>query len=233
MTSAENHLERAQPQPVGVDRAMLDRALGGWRGLIDSGVPAAVFVLVYMLNGLQLRPAVLAAVGSGVAIALWRLVRRQDLQQVAAGFAGVAISALVASRTGRAEDFFLMGLLINVGYCLAHVVSIVVRWPLVGLIVGYFREDPTGWRADGRQYRAYATASWIWAAMFGVRLLVQLPLYAVGAVGALGVAKLVMGWPLFLLAAYLTYRVIKPVVAEADLRQSVGLAEPGLEPEAS
>lgn len=217
-----------QPQPVGVDRAMLDRALGGWRGLVDSGVPAAVFVLAYMLTSQQLRPSVVAAVGSGIAIALWRLVRREELQQVAAGFAGVAISAFVASRTGRAEDFFLMGLLINVGYFLAYVVSILVRWPLIGLVVGYFREDPTGWRADGQQYRAYATASWIWAAMFGVRLLVQLPLYWVGAVGALGVAKLVMGWPLFLLAAYLTYRVIKPVVAGAESQR--GLVETSLEP---
>lgn len=224
--------EEETAQPVGVDRAMLDRALGGWRGLIDSGVPAAVFVAAYMLSG-QLRPSVVAAVGSGAAIALWRLFRREDLQQVAAGFAGVAISALVASRTGRAEDFFLMGILINVGYCLAYVVSIIVRWPLIGLVVGYFREDPTGWRADPGQYRAYVTASWIWAAMFGLRLLVQLPLYVTGAVGSLGAAKLVMGWPLFLLAAYLTYRIIKPVLASADVPAPAGLAKANLEPEAS
>ncbi|MGB8021598.1 MAG: DUF3159 domain-containing protein [Candidatus Nanopelagicales bacterium] len=231
MSAAEDRMDQAQQ--VGVDRAMLDRALGGWRGLIDSGVPAAVFVGAYMLNGQQLRPAVMAAVGSGVAIALWRLLRRQDLQQVAAGFAGVAISAFVASRTGRAEDFFLLGILINVGYCLAYVVSILMRWPLIGLVVGYFREDPTGWRADQRQYRAYLTASWIWAAMFGLRLVVQLPLYVTGAVGPLGVAKLVMGWPLFLLASYLTYRVIKPVLSDAEVPAPAGLARASLEPEAS
>lgn len=222
-----------EPEAIGVDRAMLDKAVGGWRGLIDSGLPAAVFVIVYMAMDQALRPALVAAVGSGAAIALWRLLRREPLQQVLAGFFGVAISAFVATRTGRAENFFLMGILINIGYGLAYLVSILVRWPLMGLIVGYFRGDPTGWRDDRRQYAAYLTTSWIWVGMFGLRLLVQLPLYWAGAVGALGAAKLALGWPLFLLAAYLTYRIVHPVIghdaaakgpAPAELRS--GQVEP-------
>lgn len=212
-----------EPESIGVDRAMLDKAIGGWRGLVDSGLPVVVFVGVYMLTGQQLRPSVLAAVGSGVVIAAWRLIRRESLQQVLAGFFGVAISAFVASRTGRAEDFFVMGILINIGYGLAYLVSILVRWPLMGLIVGYFRGDATGWRDDPRQYAAYATASWIWVVMFGLRLAVQLPLYWAGAVGMLGAAKILMGWPLFLLAAYLTYRVLHPVLAAHPAR--AGAAE--------
>jgi hypothetical protein len=222
------------PEPardqIGVDRAMLDRAIGGWRGLIDSGVPTALFLVAYVATGQQLRLSLLAAVGAGVVIAAWRLVRRESLQQVLAGFFGVAVSAFVAARTGRAEDFFVLGILINLAYGLAYLVSILVRWPLMGLIVGYFRGDATGWRDDPQQYAAYATSSWIWVGMFGLRLTVQLPLYLAGAVGLLGTAKLAMGWPLFLLAAYLTYRVIHPVLAGATARAE----EPGgLEPEAS
>lgn len=220
-------------EPIGVDRAMLDRAIGGWRGVIDSGLPAAVFVIAYIVTGSQLRPSVIAAVGSGLAIALWRVVRREPLQQVASGFVGVVISAFVATRTGRAEDYFLVGILINAGYCLAYLVSILVRWPLMGLVVGTFRGDPTGWRSEPRQYAAYATTSWIWAAMFAIRLVVQLPLYVAGAVGALGVAKLALGWPLFLLAAYLSYRIIHPVLAEVDAEREAAVVERGLEPEAS
>jgi hypothetical protein len=226
------HPTHQAPEQIGVDREMLDRAVGGWRGMIDSGVPTVVFVVAYVVTSQQLRPSLVAAVAAGLVIALWRLARHESLQQVLAGFFGVAVSALVATRTGRAENFFLMGIVINVAYGMAYLVSILVRWPLMGLIVGYFRGDATGWRDDPRQYAAYATTSWIWAAMFGLRLVVQLPLYWAGAVGLLGAAKLLMGWPLFLLAAYLTYRILHPVLSAASARAQQA-AEPGaLEPEA-
>lgn len=205
-------------QALGVDRAMLDQAVGGWRGMIDSGLPAAVFVIAYVVTAQQLRLSLVAAVFSGAVIAVLRLVRREPQQQVAAGFMGVAISAFIATRTGRAEDFFLVGIVINVVYLIGYGVGTAFRWPPLGLIVGYFRGDATGWRSDPRQYRAYATASWIWAGMFAVRLLVQVPIYVLGAVELLGVAKLVMGWPLFLLCAYLSYQIIHPVLREVDSR---------------
>ena len=218
---------------LGVDRAMLDQAIGGWRGMIDSGLPAAVFVIAYLATSQQLRPTVIAALVSGAVIAVVRLARRESLQQVVAGFFGVAISAFVATRTGRAENYFLIGILINVAYMLAYAISCIVRWPLLGVIIGYVRGDATGWRADPRQYRAYATASWIWVAMFGLRLVIQLPMYFAGAVGMLGVAKLVLGWPLFLLAAYLSYRIIHPVLKQVE--SEAALLEPsvGLEPESA
>jgi hypothetical protein len=237
----EHHHEHHAPPPaveaIGVDRALLDQAIGGWRGLIDSGVPTAVFVAAYIATGQQLRPSLVAAVAAGLLIALVRLARREPLQQVLAGFVGVAISAFVAERTGQAANYFLMGILINIGYGAAYLVSILARWPLMGLVVGYFRGDATGWRSDRRQYVAYLTASWIWVALFGLRLLVQLPLYLAGAVGLLGAARLLMGWPMFLLAAYLTYRVLHPVLAPADARlhqaAPEGLVEPARpEPEA-
>ena len=57
------------------------------------------------------------------------------MQQVLAGFFGVAVSAYVASRTGQAEDFFVIGIAINVVYGLAYLISILVRWPLLGLVM--------------------------------------------------------------------------------------------------
>jgi hypothetical protein len=206
----------AADDSLGVDREMLDKAIGGWRGMIDSGLPAAVFVVAYLVTSQQLRPSVIAALVSGTIIAVVRLARHESLQQVVAGFFGVAISAFVATRTGRAENFFLVGILINVAYLLAYAVSCLVRWPLLGVVVGYVRGDATSWRQDPRQYRAYATASWIWAGMFALRLAIQLPLYFTGAVGMLGVAKLALGWPLFLLAAYVSYRIIHPVLQVVD-----------------
>ena len=149
------------------------------------------------------------ALGAGAVIALWRLLRRQSLQQVLGGFGGVALSAFIAGRTGNAADFFLPGLLINLAYGLAFAISALVRWPLVGLGVGAATGDLTGWRKDPQLRRAYYIATWLWAGMFGLKLAVQLPLYFAELVGALGIAKIVMGWPLMLIVGLITYRLVK------------------------
>jgi hypothetical protein len=189
--------------------------------LIDSGLPTIVFVTVYALNGQVLGPALLAALGCGAVLAVVRLARREKLANVVAGFVAVGIAAWLANRTGRAEDYFLPGILINGAYVLAYLVSILVRWPLLGVLVGLATGEGMGWRQVPFLLRAYTLASWFWVAMFGARLAVQLPLYLSGEVVALGVARVVMGWPLFLLCLWMSWIVIKraraaQVAAEAD-----------------
>lgn len=196
---------------------LMASAIGGWRGLIDGSLPAAVFLVVYVVDGRALAPAIWAAVGAGVVIAILRLARRQSLQQVVSGFIGVAFSAWLVSRTGRAEDFYLPGLLINVGYAIGLSISCLVGHPLLGYGVGAATGDVTGWRRVPEQRRAYTLATWFFVAVFVLRLVVQLPLYLAGQVEALGVARLVMGWPLFALAAFLSFRVIKRARDEAPV----------------
>jgi hypothetical protein len=196
---------------------LMANAIGGWRGLIDSSVPGAVFLIVYLVNGNKLSQAVWAAVAAGALIAVLRLVRRQSLQQVVSGFVGIAFCAWLASRTGKAEDFYLPGILINVAYAVGLSVSCLVGHPLLGYGVGAATGDITGWRGVPEQRRAYALATWFFAAVFATRVAVQVPLYLAGWVGPLGVAKLALGWPLFALAAYLSYRVITKARAEAPI----------------
>jgi hypothetical protein len=196
---------------VRAETLLLERAIGGWRGIIDSGVPTLVFVVAYLVTTQNLRSSVIAAVVAGIVIVGWRLARREPLQQVLAGFAGVAISAFVANATNRPEDYFLPGFLQNLGYGSAFLISILVRWPLLGVVLGYLTGDGTAWRSDVALRRTYAAASWIWVCLFFGRLAVQVPLYFAGAVGALGVVKIVMGVPLYIAAAYFTYRLLKPV----------------------
>ncbi|HQR80512.1 MAG TPA: DUF3159 domain-containing protein [Actinomycetota bacterium] len=213
-----------QAAPAHPEAVLLERAIGGWRGMLDSGLPSVVFLLVYLLNGRVLQPALIAALGTGGLILVWRLFRKQPLTQVLAGFAGVAISAYVSSRTGQARDFFLWGLIVNVAYGSAFLVSLAVRWPLMGVVVGAITGDPTGWRGDAELRRVFAAATWVWVLVFGGRILVQVPLYLAGWVGALGVAKIIMGWPLFLFGAYVTYRLLRPVFAQKRLSEAAGEA---------
>ncbi|MSO26815.1 MAG: DUF3159 domain-containing protein [Candidatus Nanopelagicales bacterium] len=223
MVSEQNEstpIEYETKADVRAETVLLERAIGGWRGIIDSGVPTAVFVVGYLVTGQNLGWSVGVAVVAGLLIALWRIVRREPLQQVLAGFAGVLISALVAKWTGRPEAYFLPGFLQNLAYGSAFLISIVIGWPLLGVVLGYFTGDGTAWRHDRPLRRIYAAASWIWVALFFGRLAVQVPLYLLGAVGALGVVKILMGIPLYIAAAYFTYRLLGPIWAKKRASKS-------------
>jgi Protein of unknown function (DUF3159) len=187
----------------------LIRAFGGWGGLLDAGVPGLAFVLVYTAFDHDLRLALITALALGAVFAVVRVLRRDPLQNVIGGFVGVAIAAAIANATGRAEDFYLPGLFINAGYALAYLIANLVRWPLIGVIVGLAAGWGTTWRQDPVMLRAFTRAGWIWVGFFALKLAVQLPLYLAGNVVALGVARVAMGWPLWLLVLWLTYVVVK------------------------
>lgn len=226
--SSESQSEHETVADVKAERLLLERAIGGWRGIIDSGLPTVTFVIIYVVMGSNanaLRTALWCAIGVGAIVVIWRLIRRQPLQQVIAGFVGLAISAWFASRTGRAEDYFVRGLLTNLAYGVAFLISILVRWPLLGIAMGYLTGEGTKWRKDVQLRRTYAAASWIWVGLFFGRLAVQAPLYFAGAVAPLGVVNILMGWPLFLGAAYFTYRVLAPIYRSRRAAQSP--SEPG------
>lgn len=189
-------------------RTDLLSAMGGPQGVADASAPALAFVIAYTATE-RISTAAWAAIVVGAIFAGVRIFRREPLQFALAGFVGVAIAAFIASRTGRAEDFFLPGLLLNAGYATAYLVSIAIRWPLLGVILGPINGEGMSWRSDPEQVRLYTRASWIWVGVFVLRLAVQLPLYLAGAVLALGIARTAMGIPIFLVAIWLSYLVLR------------------------
>jgi len=193
----------------------LTDAVGGPLGIAESALPSVAFVATYTASGQDTRAALVVAVALGVVFAVARIVRGKTVQFALSGLAGLALSAYVVSRTGKAEDFFLPGLLANAGYALAYLISILVRWPLLGIIVATLRGQKMDWRQDPVQLRAYSRASWIWVALFSLRLAVQLPLYLAGAPTALGVARIAMGVPLFAVGIWLSWLILRPREAPA------------------
>lgn len=69
------------------------------------------------------------------------------------------------------------------------------------------RRDP----ARAAEHRRHRAATAVLAAMFALRLAVEVPLYLAGAagVGALGVARLVLGLPLFALTAWFVWLLVR------------------------
>jgi hypothetical protein len=204
-----------EARPVGHDdHVSLQAAFGGKAGLLDAGLPGVIFVLSYTLTGRDLSLALIIALASAAVLSVVRIVQRRSLQFALSGFLGVGIAAFIASRTGRAEDFYLPGLLYNAGYGLAFLISIVLRWPIIGVMLSLITQAGTSWRKDPVLVRAYTRASWVWVGMFLIRLAVQLPLYLIGedALVALGFARVALGVPLYLVVLWVTYRVLKASV---------------------
>lgn len=188
-------------------------AAGGVRGIAESVLPGLVFLVAFTLT----RDLTVALVGSVAMAAIFlvaRLIQRTPLTQALAGIAGVALSAFLAMKTGKAENYYLVGFITNGAYILAMVISIAVRWPVLGLLFGYARNEGVRWRDKPERLRAYRVATWIVVAVMAARLVVQLPLYLTEHVDALGAMRLIMGVPLYAFGLWIAWLVSRPVTKE-------------------
>ncbi|MBM7504952.1 DUF3159 domain-containing protein [Agromyces aurantiacus] len=185
-------------------------ALGGIRGLAEAILPGLVFLIVYTFTR-ELVWALAASVGLAIVFTIARLATRSQPTQAIAGLVGVAASAALSLWTGRAEDNYVIGFYTNAAYAIALLVSLLVRWPLVGLVVGFLMGDGTAWRGRKRTYRAMQFLTLVWFGMFVARLVVQLPFYFAGNVEALGATRLLMGVPLYALLLVFSWLVVRAV----------------------
>lgn len=178
----------------------LAEAIGGVRGVIDSGAPAVLFVIVAAVS--TLRAAVFSALALAVVLAVVRLARREPLRYALSGSIGVGISAYVALRMGKAEGFFLPGIAVNAVYGSVFLGSVLIRRPLVGVIVRALgRPEPQG--------RVAVATTLLWAGVFASRAAVQGALYLAGQPGWLAAVRIGMGWPLTFLALAATAAAVR------------------------
>jgi hypothetical protein len=198
--------EPGKPQTTDKD---FFHALGGWGALLDIGLPWIAFLIVYAASDHDLTLALIVAVACGAAVALLRVIRKEPLRNVAGGFVGVLISAWVANRTGNAEDVYLPGLLMNLGYGALYLITVLIRWPLFGVLYGVITQTGTAWRKDSAMLKGFSRATMVFVGLFAIRLIVQVPLYLTESLNALGIAKVGLGLPFYALALWLAYAVLR------------------------
>ncbi|MFC4949689.1 DUF3159 domain-containing protein [Pseudonocardia sp. GCM10023141] len=197
---AEPRTEEIAPvdEPAEREFPTILEQMGGIEGMVVSTIPVAVFVVVNIVASLQ--PALIASLATGVAVAIYRIVRRQPLQPAIGGLFAVGVAAFIAYKTGEARGFYLPGLITSAALGLAFLVSVIVRWPLAGVVWHGIKGEGQSWRENPRMLRAYMWASVGWTIVFALRLVVQGFLYNADAETLLGIARLAMGYPLFGLA---------------------------------
>jgi hypothetical protein len=202
-------LGQVAPGEVPTAGALL-KAVGGVRGLAESILPGLGFLVSYSLTT-NLLLSVLAPVALAIVFVVLRLAMRTPLTQALVGILGIAISAVLALVTGRAENNFVPGIVINAVSLVVLLVSIAVRWPLIGVVVGFLTNEGADWKRDRAKCRVLLLATWLWAGLFALRLAVELPLYLARETAWLAGTKLLLGLPLYAGMLWVTWLLVRAV----------------------
>jgi hypothetical protein len=184
-----------QPAPYALD---IGEMIGGRRGVIDASVPGVSLVIVDSFASLMW--AIVVALIAAATLAVIRAVRGEPMRQAAMGLLGLAGAAALARFTGEAKNYFLPGILLNATYALLALGSIAIRKPALGYIAAMLNKGYAHWQSDPPLRRAAMIATAMWAAVFGLRAIVQGYLYVHGHVHWLAPVRLGMGLPLWALA---------------------------------
>ena len=155
--------------------------------------------------------AIWSAIGLSAIFTIARIARKGTLQHAITGFIGVLICAWFATRGGQAKDYYIPSFVKNTFYATAYAIGNFIGWPLIGVMFGPLFGENFEWRKYPARRRVYTMASWVWFGMFILRLAIMYPLYRLNAVNALGVASLVLGYPLFLFVVWWTWLIIRSV----------------------
>jgi hypothetical protein len=193
----------------------LSGQLGGWRGMVEAGIPVGVFIVVNMAWS-SLQPALLASVSLAILIALFRLSQRRPVRYALNGLFGIGLGAFIAWRSGEARDFYLPGIFISYGYAAAMIGSVMFRQPLVGWLWSVlFAGGRADWRDDPRLLRTFTWLTLLWAVVWIAKVSAQAGLYLADQEHLLGVARLVLGAPPYALMLAVTIWVVRRVQRSA------------------
>jgi len=199
--------DEVDDEPLPSMSEQISEQLGGVRGLIESSVPVLVFVLLNVLLGdavvgldkhTALYWAIAGSVVSALGIGAFRLVQKQPVRHAVNGLFGIAFGAILAWRTGKAENFYLPGILLTFGQAAALLLSMAIRKPLIGYFWGIMankgRQD---WFDNAKLFRTFQWLTFVWVVSLCLRAGVQLYLWAQGEANALGIVRILISWPIY------------------------------------
>jgi hypothetical protein len=217
---ADTDVESEEPLPSISEQVA--QQLGGVRGLIESSIPVVVFVLANVVGGWlhvadKLKVAVVVAVATALLIAVFRLTRKQPIRHAVNGLFGIALGAWLALRSGDERDFYLPGILLAVAYGVVLIASVLVKRPLVGWIWSVVMAGGSSqWRSEPKLVRTFGWLTMVWAAIYLVKAGIQAVLYTADMATMLGVVRIVLGYPPYLLLLAVTVWAVRRARAETS-----------------
>ncbi|WP_125979858.1 DUF3159 domain-containing protein [Bifidobacterium goeldii] len=213
------------------DFSVID-AIGGPRGVVESMLPGVVFVVLFVVTS-DLNLTIIVSAVLAVAQVIVRLIQRQSLMGALSGLIAVGICLIWAWQSHEARNYYLFGFLTNAAYMVLLTVTLLIRVPGLGVMIEFIRTLPTEhWRAwlhdwldDAPLKRAYTIVTLLWIGVFGLRLVVQVPLYLADQVAWLGTTRLLMGIPFWALAIWVSYLIVATPMHRHKLAAQAAHAE--------
>lgn len=199
-------LGRIAPGETPSARALLG-AMGGALGIVESVLPTLLFLVVYTVTR-NILWSIVGPAAVGVLFILWRVVRRQPVMTAIVGFLGIAVSGALAYFTNNPNNNFVLGFAIDGVIVVLTGVSLLVRRPFLGVLVGFLIGDRT-WREDRAQVRVATVATVLFLLLGAVRLAVEVPLFLAGLTTALGTMKLILGVPLYAVVLWVSWLLFR------------------------
>jgi hypothetical protein len=171
--------------------------------ILDTILPLLLFVILNQIATFAW--ALALTLGLAVVLTVIRLVQRQTVGYALAGLGSVGLAALLATLSGSQTAYFLPGLVSGGLTIAACVVSILLRRPLAAWSSHITRGWPLPWYWHARVRPAYSEVTAFWAIAFGLRLALEYILFRQADLTALGVIRLLMGWPYTILVLVISY----------------------------
>lgn len=197
---------------ISLDGKSLLEGMGGKLGIAETMLPSILFGMSFALTG-QAIVAVSLAGGTSALFILYRLISRKSANSALVGGIAVAVAAWLALREGgEAVDYFVPGFVTNAVYGLVLLISILIRWPIIGVLVEILRGNSSTWRKDRKAITTYSLVTAMWVGFFGLRLAVQVPLYLAESTELLAMARVAMGPPLYALVILATWLILRATV---------------------
>jgi hypothetical protein len=191
-----------------ITRQSLLDAIGGPLGIAESIVPAFSFSVVFAISKSAIA-SVSVASALAVLFILVRIFKKQPVTQAITGALAIALAAYLALRDGgSAQDYFIPGFITNATYGSVLLLSVLIRFPIMGF-VAQLLFGIENWRKNKVVFRRARLVTLVWVGFFGLRLLVQLPLYFSGQVELLAASKVVLGAPAYAGLLALTWVLLK------------------------
>lgn len=200
-----------------VDAKSLLASVGGVQGLIETTLPGFIYVLSYSIfRNLYLSIALVSA--SVIALSIRHFWKKRPVGQLIGSLLGVGLAiALTLRPGGQAADFYVKDFWLNGAYGAALLLSVVIRFPLIGVFFGLLTNQGLKWRKDRRKVRYFDLVTLLWVGLFATRLAVELPLYLANDVVTLGFVKIVLGLPFYLTMIWVSWLLLRGVIrAELD-----------------
>jgi hypothetical protein len=202
----------AAEQEAELSTSTLMQGFGGWKGLIDSSVPATVFVFARFV--VDLNAAIVAAVVCGLVVVAVRRLQGETLQHATGGFFGLLIAVLIVRSTGSGKGIFLPGIFMTAGSGVAFGLSLLIGRPAVALGLAAADSRYAAWRTHEPLRRACTLATGVWCASFFIRAGVAATIYTVyGDTPADNLVLLIVinavKWPLIIGSALLTVSLVR------------------------